>query len=626
MPGCPSRAHGWTFPRFAHLVLLAQLSLLALVLLAGQRPAQAQDGSAPLALLQATLITPQGLRTVTLPHTLDEREVPAQGVRVRYRLALERPAGGREALGVYVPKISLSGALRVNGAEVGRCAPVPLELQRCLHQPQLFVVPAELLREGMNQLEFEVYATPHQTNGLSRVVVGDPAALLAGEYGSRRFWQVVAMEALTWITVGVGLLSLAVAVALPRERLYLWFGLACLANVLSNVNVLVVVIPFDTELYSLLVFSARMVSGPLFFLSLLRFFGNRWVPVQAVLVASVPLLPLAIWLSGNDRQVVAWLYLPMLVLVVAAGLASLRWTWQSRSPRQGLMAGAVMLLMAAAVADWLRLRGASAFEGVYLLSYANAGTLLVMGGLIINRLTGALKGYRDLSAALETRVTERERELRAAWEDRLALQEGMARAEARTGLLRELNDGLGAQLAGARLMLGSGQLSASQAARVIGECIDDLHLLLDTAGNQSGSLRDAMADWRHRIEPRLAAAGVASQWRVALEGEPVWRSTQVLSLMRILQEAVSNALRHARARRLSVTVRWDVGRDELTLDVSDDGVGLPGGAAGGRALGRGLPAMRSRAASLGAELTVASQHPGTRVHLRLAHPARGPAD
>lgn len=92
-----------------------------------------------------------------------------------------------------------------------------------------------------------------------------------------------------------------------------------------------------------------------------------------------------------------------------------------------------------------------------------------------------------------------------------------------------------------------------------------------------------------------------------------------LSAYRIVQEALTNTLRHAHATRASVTIR-EVG-GALELDVSDDGTGSAGLAGGG---GRGLAGMRERAAMLGGTLDAGPlPDGGFRVRARLPlEPAR----
>jgi two-component system NarL family sensor kinase len=84
--------------------------------------------------------------------------------------------------------------------------------------------------------------------------------------------------------------------------------------------------------------------------------------------------------------------------------------------------------------------------------------------------------------------------------------------------------------------------------------------------------------------------------------------------VRIVQEAVNNAVRHASAK--TITVRARPNGATVELSVLDDGAGFEPRPGAPRA-GRGLNAMRSRAAKLGGELAVQSDKKGTRVLLTL---------
>ena len=84
---------------------------------------------------------------------------------------------------------------------------------------------------------------------------------------------------------------------------------------------------------------------------------------------------------------------------------------------------------------------------------------------------------------------------------------------------------------------------------------------------------------------------------------------------RIVQEAVTNAVRHARATAIGVHVAATA--EALCVRVEDDGGGIGPGAGGGV----GLASMRERAAELGGWCTVSTgEERGTRV---LAHLPRG---
>jgi signal transduction histidine kinase len=79
---------------------------------------------------------------------------------------------------------------------------------------------------------------------------------------------------------------------------------------------------------------------------------------------------------------------------------------------------------------------------------------------------------------------------------------------------------------------------------------------------------------------------------------------------RIVQEALTNVVRHAHASRVSVRIGPDDG--DLVVEVEDDGaerIGVPGASRGGSGGGRGIRGMSERATALGGELT-AGPRPG----------------
>jgi signal transduction histidine kinase len=89
-----------------------------------------------------------------------------------------------------------------------------------------------------------------------------------------------------------------------------------------------------------------------------------------------------------------------------------------------------------------------------------------------------------------------------------------------------------------------------------------------------------------------------------------------LAAFRIVQEALANAAKHAPGSRVYVAGR--VAQGAISLDVADDGPGMPGPRAGAAlAEGRlGIPSMRRRAEAIGGELTIESGPGGTTVRLR----------
>ncbi|MER8184208.1 sensor histidine kinase [Kitasatospora sp. NPDC094015] len=118
---------------------------------------------------------------------------------------------------------------------------------------------------------------------------------------------------------------------------------------------------------------------------------------------------------------------------------------------------------------------------------------------------------------------------------------------------------------------------------------------------------------------RRLAQGAGADFHLDGEPHPLPVEAEV-ALLRLTQEALGNAVRHAGAGRIAVTLAYL--DDEVTLDVFDDGVGFdPQARPGGERRTFGLHGMRERIADLGGSLTVESA-PGEGTAVAAALPLR----
>ena len=214
------------------------------------------------------------------------------------------------------------------------------------------------------------------------------------------------------------------------------------------------------------------------------------------------------------------------------------------------------------------------------------------------------------------------------------------REEERRRLRRDLHDGLGPTLASLALRLDA-------ARRLVRRKPEDAEALLSRLKDQT---QDTVGDVRrlvYGLRPPalddlglLAAVGqqAAGHGFVAHDGSPtdeaiekgrvvfaLEASEDLLPLpaavevaaYRIIQEAMTNVARHARARTCRVRLSFDQIGSILELETTDDGVGMPED----RRAGVGLSSMRERAEELGGALVVEpGSEGGTRVLARLPVP------
>jgi signal transduction histidine kinase len=582
--------------------------------------AQATERAAPVTEITQALV--QGLgppQAVTLPHKLAAKDFDRQGGLVTYRLTVNLPVAPERPLGIYVPKIALSGNLYINGQLYGSCERGALDHVRCLHRPHLFGASAQFWRAGPNELRFEIYADGRQSNGLSSVWVGDLDALDRDFYQWRDWLQVDLLAGLTWLSALLGVLALAVGAVLRKDSVYIWFGLTSLANAAANSSLQTSQPPVDADAFSWLIFVSRFVSGHLLILMFATFFEKLTPRVRNAVLGYVLLAVVGIGLSDNNRTVVTVLYLPLLLAVLAMPALMLYWSRRSRQPRQVLACVLMAVITAASSYDWLKFTGVSSFVDLYLIPYAYGGVLFMFGATLLTLLAMSLVQTQQLGSELELRVAQRTLELEQAHARLLATETQRVKMQERQDLMQDMHDGFGSQLVIAKMMVEQNTMSQAGVAQLLDESISDLYLIVDALGNTEHDLETALVDFRFRVQKRLANAQTRLHWNLDTQGTGKMSQRNVLHLLRIIQEALNNALKHARAQNIWIDLSVDAAASTLTASVRDDGAGLRLSQPGGPdALeGRGQKSMLVRSRLLNAELSWHSEQPGTRVALRM---------
>ena len=231
-----------------------------------------------------------------------------------------------------------------------------------------------------------------------------------------------------------------------------------------------------------------------------------------------------------------------------------------------------------------------------------------------------LRTRRAYVAQLEERAARLERERD---QDRR-----LAADEERTRIARELHDVvahdvsvIAIQAGAARAVQASKPEAAAQALGLIEttarETLIELNRLLGVLRGGNGATPDrspqpGIGQLAGLVE-ELRAAGLEVDARIEGEAEPLPPALD-LSAYRILQEATTNVLKHARAHRVDIRVRYS--ETMLALDIRDDGAGDGGDPASSS--GHGLIGMRERVALFGGKLHAGRNRAGGfSVHARL---------
>jgi signal transduction histidine kinase len=626
-PGFPARDRRRLRLRASRLAqyLLVQLLIVAACIFALHRSLPEPPSSYLVS--EFTLKEGGAERSVTLPHYTSSRFSLNDPPLYTGHFSWSSRETER-AWSVYLPRFSNGVEVAVNGVAIldSRRDPVANRPDRSV--PEIAVIPASLLHDSANDLTIRLFVWGPLTGFLESAYVG-PDDILRRYYEQRTLafvtlpvmfsaWQAILAVILTIMWVmrrhepAYGILAAAMALGVAQAFL----PTAVDPSQYSRVN-------------AVLITSAPIEAAFVLTFGIL-FLGGRW-PRYGVLIFAPGLLLVAVALIGEKALTselfvlvgvpAIGLFLVLLAVIVAQSVV------KRQDLASFLLGCAATIVLTCWAHDLLSVLQIIPNDRIFVARLSYSAMLIAIGAGLTWRFARALNRVDSFAGRLVTQVRQAEDKLKASF----AREEERARAAAlaleRTRLMRDLHDGLGGQLVSIVALSERGDAGAGigDAARA---ALKDLRLVIDSMDDIGGDLMLALGSWRDRAAAQLRPHDIALDWRVAtpqgLPVHPELRPWHVIQIVRLLDEAVTNAVKHAGARRITVSIETltdATGSAYGRITVEDDGRGFvltpDGEASGGKRAARGLRNMRNRAARCGVELELSSGAGGTRVRLTL---------
>jgi signal transduction histidine kinase len=327
--------------------------------------------------------------------------------------------------------------------------------------------------------------------------------------------------------------------------------------------------------------------------------STLWFVFPAIALLFLPIVarrrfafaPAAHWLLAIGISFVDWRLIPFAISIFVVGLVAAFLLGNLRDPLQAGVALALVI-------------GGPATVVAKIPGHTAAMLIFIPLEFAIAWVAGfALRERSEQAEAAEVRAEEAERERDAA--ARIAV------AEERVRIARELHDIVAHAVSVMVLQVGAVRHKLPETLTEDSDALRNVELAGRTALAEMRGLLAAMRRDEDETEftPQPGLDGLDSLLdeigraglpvRLHLDGEPVVLPRGVdLSAYRIVQEGLTNALKHARASNADVTVRYLP--DELQIEVRDDGEGSSSSSSGA---GHGLVGVRERVKIYGGEMS-----------------------
>ncbi|MCL6705549.1 ATP-binding protein [Pseudomonas sp. R2.Fl] len=557
--------------------------------------------------------------TVTLPDIA--YSTGAGDPETEYLVHFRYPGGEGAVWSVFLPRFIIDVRVLVNGVEIGNSGARATAGKAQLNLPFIATIPTVVLREGDNEVKVLVAADPPIAKHLESIYVGPDASLRPAYNIRSQIFQTLPLVFSAWRFMLAVLLAM-IWTSRPKDMSYGYLTLALLAGAVR-----LAFFNFDS-LESLPIAGMLMVfESALIVPFVLAMTGYR--PHWRWSLLLIPGLLIPVVSAIGDPTMVKYAFLllgpPSVLLHALAIGVVLCHAAIVRARSEAFLLGTAMSLIIVGVShDILTLLNALPGPKYFFSVLFYSAMLIAFGTLLSARFVQALRKVDGFATQLIVKVAEAEDKLRQSFAREQARDRAEALAHERDRLMRDLHDGLGGQLV---RIVALSERDGGETAR-IGEAaraaLKDLRLVIDAMEDVDGDLLLALASWRERTEIQLRAHQVELDWQIRSKTTdltfPELRPWHVIQIVRLMDEAVTNAVKHAEARTISVILRTAEGPENaqaLHITIRDDGKGFDPEENQRAATGFGLANMRKRAALCGATLSIESGPYGTSIDVAL---------
>ena len=557
-------------------------------------------------------------RTARLPHRWAEAEAGARNVWYRGRLEIDR--GAQPLWGVFIPALKMNAAVYLNGQLLGDGGRFDDPVARNWMTPLLFSLPAELFHDSGNVFHIRVKSDPPGSGRLAALQIA-PYPELARAWRMHYLFRITSIEIITTLLLVMGVFIGLLWLVRRKESYYGYYALAIIIWGLHNFNIFVTDIPFSTRMWDWLAYVSIGYYTFAAFIFIHRFLRIKHPRLEKIVLTGGLLASLLLLLIDDQSFYFAVpnLWYPA---IFSLGFYILAYTcleaWKRKSMELQLLTAVGAITLIYALHDLLVMHDVADWQDGFYIQYAAAVLLTLFSFILLRRFVTSLNAVDELNLTLEKRIAANRRELQQNYQQLRQMENAQILAKERERLSREIHDGMGGHLVSTLAMIHSGKASLQTVADEIKASLNDLRLMIDSMDIGENDLETLLGMFRTRITPMLDNCALKLNWHVEdLPPLKHFGPREALHILRILQEAVSNSIKHAKADRLSLIARAlpeSNGGKAISIVLADNGTGMKQETPGGK----GLKNMRYRAEKAGARLHIDSDATGTRVKLLFA--------
>ncbi|OUY07883.1 histidine kinase [Acinetobacter populi] len=525
------------------------------------------------------------------------------------------PITQKNPVTLVISYINMAGQVYINDDLLWQDQSLVEPLSRSWNMPRYWNIPASALKQGENIIWIRVVAVATQTSGLGQVVLGDASQVMP-RY--QNFWreQRVLMFFNLIFSLTLGVIAFLVWLFQPKEYVFGWFALNSLAWVLIIYNVLALEPPFGLDTLQLARISIIPIFAYVVFSCLYAWrLAQRRFPYleRSLILILLGVALLAIFLPDHIAILNTFLFITFIVAILILVIHFISYLWIAKKSallEAYLLASVFIIYLLVLTHDILYM-----FHVIHdfpLAAYTAPLTTLLIAIILAMRLSKNVKRIEGFNKTLKENVLQAKEELTTSLniQHKLALEN--TRLQERMDLSHDLHDGLGGSLVRSMAIVDQSKhnLTNPQFLSMLKLLRDDLRQIIDSGSSAGAKVPETPMIWgapvRYRFTQIFDELDIQSSWSFPTVWQSKPTALECLTLLRVIEEALTNILKHSQATQVNVHLYYRL-PTQLVLEIEDNGIGFDVDAVLESGISVGIRSMQIRLAKIQANMHIESQ-------------------
>jgi len=535
-----------------------------------------------------------------------------------YLLPIQRTSDTSIKRAIYLPKISQNVEVFLNGKWLGNGGNMEEPITRNRNNSLLFSFDSSWLR-AKNTIAIHLVGQYDSRTYLGEVYIGSYDQLK----NHAELNNHLRIDLAATITLCMLLTSILVSVLWimrQSDTHYLCYGVFSVLWAFHDSNHFVRNIPIPLNLWETLMplsFGIAML-GIAFFLH--RTIGTYSKKIESILTKAVFLLAIPFCYQDLD-WILFYAYQIWMPMITILGVYLFYFLYdvykKTHEDHLILLLISGCSIMIFGMNDLFLALGYIPKQSPYMMHFAVLFTVITIIVILINRFVQSMNVVEHYNQELQHEIRRKTDEMGRTYRQVQQLMRKYTVAEERQRIMRDIHDGIGGQLVATLVSMDAGPVNQEHLKSNLKAALQDLRMVIDSLDYEAEDLSTLLGMLRMRLSSQLSNANLKLHWQVDdLPRIDNFGPANVLNTMRIIQEAITNAIKHSGAKNLTISTSEFTGDEQIQyarIEVADDGIGI---AADSNREGRGLLNMLKRADVIGAKLSLLNEK-GTTIRLDL---------